>query len=180
MKKILMNIRPLLFLICFVLTVQKANADSLHRDVNHLLELTNLGAQFEHIATEQSKKIIRTYSSILNMSKSLTLPQEIKQRIQKCYTEVYSWEKFSKGITKILAESFTEKEINILIDFYSSLGLPPKDITNFKALIEKAEKIEEVSIQYIYENSGSCVREDSRLINTFLNSRLVSRQPIPD
>ena len=52
--------------------------------------------------------------------------------------------------------------------------------TGIKALIEKAEKIEEVSIQYIYENSGSCVREDSRLINTFLNSRLVSRQPIPD
>ncbi len=171
-----MNIRPLLFLICFVLTVQKANADSFHREINHLLELTNLGAQFEYIANVQSKKIIRTYSSIVKMSGSTSLPLEIKQRIQKCYSEVYSWEKFSKGITKILAESFTQREINILIDFYSNLGLPPKDITNFKALIKKAKRIEEVSIQYIYENSESCVREDSRIINDFLNNRLVSRQ----
>ena len=171
-----MNIRLLLFFICFLLTFQKAHSDALHRDVNHLLELTNLGSQFEYIAHEQSQNIIRTYSSIVNMSKSLTLPQEIKQRIQKCYSKVYSWEKFSKGITKILAESFTQREINILIDFYSNLGLPPKDITNFKALIKKAERIEKVSIQYIYNNSESCVREDSRLINNFVNSRLISRQ----
>ena len=171
-----MNIRPLLFLIFFLLTVQKAHSDALHRDVNHLLELTNLGAQFEYIANEQSQKIIRTYSSIVNMSKSLTLPREIKRRIHKCYTKVYSWEKFSKGITEILAESFTQKEINILIDFHSNLGLPPKDIPNFKALLRKAERIEEVSIQYIYKNSESCVKKDSRLINNFVNSRLVSRK----
>ena len=171
-----MNIRPLLFLIFFLLTFQKAHSDALHRDVNHLLELTNLGAHFEYIANEQSQKIIRTYSSIVNMSESLTLPREIKQQIHKCYTKVYSWEKFSKGITEILAESFTQKEINILIDIHSNLGLPPKDITNFKELIKKAERIEEVSIQYIYKNSESCVKKDSRLINNFVNSRLVSQQ----
>ena len=171
-----MNIRSLLFLICFLLTSQKALSDALLRDVNHLLELTKLGEQFEYITNDQSQKIIRTYSSILNMSKSLTLPHELKQQIQKCYTEVYSWEKFSEGITEIFAKSFTHKEISILIDFYSHLGIPPRDINNFKTLIKKAERIEEASIQYIYENSQSCVREDSKLINNFLDRRLVSQQ----
>tara|TARA_Y100000817_G_scaffold141959_1_gene111226 strand:+ start:104 stop:640 length:537 start_codon:yes stop_codon:yes gene_type:complete len=171
-----MNIRPLLFLVCFLLTFQKAHSGALLKDVNHLLELTKLGEQFEYIANDQSQNIIRTYSSILNMSKSLTLPHELKQQIQKCYTEVYSWEKFSEGITEIFAKSFTHKEISILIDFYSNLGLPPRDITNFKALIKKAERVEEASIQYIYENSQSCVREDSKLINNFLNRKLISQQ----
>ena len=90
--------------------------------------------------------------------------------------EVYSWEKFSEGITEIFAKSFTHKEISILIDFYSNLGLRPRDISNFKALIKKAERIEEASIQYIYENSQSCVREDSKLINNFLNRKLISQQ----
>ena len=171
-----MNIRSLLFLICFLLTSQKALSDALLRDVNHLLELTKLGEQFEYITNDQSQKIIRTYSSILNMSKSLTLPHELKQQIQNCYAEVYSWEKFSEGITEIFAKSFTHKEISILIDFYSNLGIPPRDINNFKTLIKKAERIEEASIQYIYANSQSCVREDSKLINNFLDRRLVSQQ----
>ena len=171
-----MNIRSLLFLVCFLLTSQNALSDALLRDVNYLLELTKLGEQFEYITNDQSQKIIRTYSSILNVSKSLTLPLELKQQIQKCYTEVYSWEKFSEGITEIFAKSFTHKEISILIDFYSNLGIPPRDINNFKALIKKAERIEEVSIQYIYKNSESCVKKDSRLINNFVNSRLVSRK----
>ena len=63
-----MNIRSLLFLVCFLLTSQKALSDALLRDVNHLLELTKLGEQFEYITNDQSQKIIRTYSSILNMS----------------------------------------------------------------------------------------------------------------
>ena len=66
-----MNIRSLLFLVCFLLTSQNALSDALLRDVNHLLELTKLGEQFEYITNDQSQKIIRTYSSILNMSKSL-------------------------------------------------------------------------------------------------------------
>ncbi len=79
-----MNIRSLLFLVCFLLTAQNALSDALLRDVNHLLELTKLGEQFEYITNDQSQKIIRTYSSILNMSKALTLPHELKQQIQKC------------------------------------------------------------------------------------------------
>ena len=66
-----MNIRSLLFLVCFLLTSQNALSDALLRDVNYLLELTKLGEQFEYITNDQSQKIIRTYSSILNMSKSL-------------------------------------------------------------------------------------------------------------
>ena len=84
-------------------------SDAFLRDVNHLLELTKLGEQFEYITNDQSQKIIRTYSSILNMSKSLTLPHELKQQIQKCYTEVYSWEKFSEGITEILPKVLLTK-----------------------------------------------------------------------
>ena len=77
-----MNIRSLLFLVCFLLTFQKAHSDALLRDVNHLLELTKLGEQFEYITNDQSQKIIRTYSSILNMSKALTLPHELKQQMK--------------------------------------------------------------------------------------------------
>ena len=36
--------------------------------------------------------------------------------------------------------------------------------------------IEEVSVQYIHENSGSCVADDSKLINHFLDSDKITQE----
>mgnify|MGYP007000216529 len=47
------------------------------------------------------KKIIRTYSSIVNMSESVVLPTGIKEQIEDCYAKVYAWDQFSQGIAEI-------------------------------------------------------------------------------
>ena len=85
---------------------------------------------------------------------------------------------FSHGIAEILAKSFTHKEITLLIEFYSDLGLSPTEIGAFKSLIKKAQLIEEVSFQYIHENSESCVVEDSKLINHFLNNNIAQQSTL--
>ena len=165
-----MKICSCFFSVCFLLVASAANSESILRDANHLLELTDLGKQFDYIARVQTQKIIRTYSSILKTSRSAILPEDIKKQIRSCYADAYAWNRFSQGIAEILAQSFSHREITLLIEFYSSLGLSPREITNFKSLIKKAKIIEEVSVQYIHENSGSCVADDSKLINHFLDS----------
>ena len=165
-----MKIYQYFFSVCLILVAYSANSDTILRDANRLLELTDLGSRFDYITNVQTQKIIRTYSSIVKMSKSLNLPEEIKKQIRSCYADAYAWDRFSHGIAQILAKSFTHREITLLIEFYSDLGISPREINTFKSLIKKAEIIEEVSVQYIHENSESCVAWDSRLINHFLNN----------
>lgn len=138
------------------------------RDANRLLRVTSLGSRFELMTIDQTRKIIRTYTSIVNMSASAVLPQALKNSIAKCYAEVYAWEHFELGIAEIFAANLSEKELRLLIDFYSSRGLPPMDIETFKNTIAKANQIEQSSIEYIFNNSDSCVERDARLINNFL------------
>ena len=171
-----MKIYPCFFSVCFLLVASAANSEAILRDANRLLELTDLGKQFDYITQVQTQKIIRTYSSILKTSRSAILPEEIKKQIKACYAHAYAWNRFSQGIAEILAESFSHREITILIEFYSNLGLSPREITNFKSLIKKAKFIEEVSVQYIHENSGSCVADDSKLIKHFLNNDKVTQR----
>ncbi len=120
------------------------------------------------MALDQTRKIIRTYSSIVNMSVAIALPQNLKNSIAACYAEVYAWEQFEPGIVQILAENLTQKEIRLLIDFYSDRGLPPMEIDTFKNTVAKAQEIELSSIEYIFNNSDSCVERDAELINDFL------------
>jgi len=162
-----MRINLLLLLTNLLLVSQGSNADIL-KDANRLLKMTGTDSRFELVSTDQTKKIIRTYSSIVNMSETVALPKNIKDSIANCYAEIYSWENFSDGIAKILVENLSPKEMNLLIDFYSNLGFPPREIDTFKSIIKKAERIERISFEYIYENSGSCVRHDARLINNFV------------
>ncbi|MDD9890322.1 MAG: DUF2059 domain-containing protein [Gammaproteobacteria bacterium] len=141
------------------------------RDANRLLRVTNLGDRFESMALDQTRKIIRTYTSIVNMSASVALPQSLKNSIAECYAQVYAWELFEPGIAEIFAQNLSEKEIRLLIDFYSSRGLPPMEIETFKNTIAKAGQIERSSIEYIFNNSDSCVERDAELINNFLASQ---------
>jgi len=175
-KEIPMKIYSCFFSVCLLLAASSANSDTILRDANRLLELTDLGSQFDYITKVQTQKIIRTYSSIVKMSNSVILPEEIKKQIRSCYANTYAWNRFSHGIAEILAKSFTHREITLLIEFYSNLGLSPKEISTFKSLIKKAEIIEEVSIQYIHENSESCVAWDSKLINHFLKNDNIPQQ----
>ena len=106
------------------------------------------------------------------MSESVVLPTDIKEQIEDCYAKVYAWDQFSQGIAEILSEKLSLKEIKLLIAFYSDLGLPPREIGTFKSLLTKSATIEKTSLQYIYENSASCVVKDTLLINQFiLNQR---------
>ena len=162
-----MKIKALFFFVCLCFVSTIAQADAV-RDANRLLRVTNLGNRFDSMALDQTRKIIRTYSSIVNMSVALNLPQTIKNSIAACYKEVYSWDKFEPGIVQILAENLSQKELRLLIDFYSSRSLPPMEIDTFKSTVSKATKIERISIDYIFKHSDSCVVKDAALINEFL------------
>ena len=163
-----MKINPWLYSTYLLLAAHSASPDEPFRDANRLLELTNIGAQFETVVVNQTQKIIRTYSSIVNMSESVVLPTDIKKQIEGCYATVYAWDQFSQGIAEILTEKLTLSEIKLLIAFYSDLGLAPREIETFKSLLKKSEAVEKTSLQYIYENSASCVVKDTLLINQFI------------
>ena len=162
-----MKIKVSLFFacLCFISTITHADAV---RDANRLLRVTNLGNRFDLMALDQTRKIIRTYSSIVNMSVALDLPQTIKNLIAACYEEVYAWDQFEPGIVQILAENLSQKELRLLLDFYSNRGLSPMEINTFKNTVSKANEIERISLEYIFEHSDSCVERDAELIGEFL------------
>ena len=146
---------------------QSASADAV-ADASRLLRVTSLGKKFESVAQQQTRDIIRTYSSIVSMSAAVSLPTPLKQTIAECYAEAYAWENFEPGIVQILAENLSQKEIRLLIDFYRDLGLPPMEIQTFKDTIAKADQIVQISSEYILSNSVGCVDRDTALILNYL------------
>ena len=157
------------FLIVSLLWVSSyVHADAV-RDANRLLRVTNMGSRFESTALQQTREIIRTYASIVNMSVDITLPQQIKNSIADCYAEVYAWEHFQAGIARILADNLSQKELRLLTDFYSDRGLPPMEIDTFKRIVAKADHIQRISADYIFANSDSCVQRDAELIQDYLS-----------
>ena len=155
---------------CFASSIGSADAI---RDANRLLRVTDLGSRFESMALDQTRMIIRTYASIVNMNVSITLPQSVKNSIAECYAEAYAWRQFEPGIAKIFADNLTPNEIGLLIDLYNNLGHPPSEIENFKNTLTKAEQIESSSIEYIFNNSKGCLERDVELINNYLASQNV-------
>ncbi len=153
----------LLFFYCTL----AAQADNL-REANRLLRVTDIGERFEARAAQQANDIIRTYNSIISMAIDVSLPIRIRRSIAKCYAEVYAWENFQAGVAIILSESLSQKELELLVDFYSHRGLPPTEIDTFKELIEKAEVIERALNNYLYSAANSCVEQDAAIILDYL------------
>jgi hypothetical protein len=140
-------------------------------DANRLLRVTDMGNRFNAMTTQQTQIIIRTYSSIVSMSAQVALPPYLKRTIAACYTEVYAWRKFRAGIAQILVDVLDQKELLLLIDFYSSRSLPPMEIPSFKGVIRKADRIQRLSEDYIYAHTDSCVERDAELIFSYLGNR---------
>ncbi len=154
-----------LFGILFFITL--AGADEL-RDANRLLRASNVEHQFKAMAQQQTRNIIRTYSSIVAMSVDVDLPQWIKLEIAACYEQAFSWHKFEAGIAQILLENLSSGEMHLLINFYQSQGLPPTQIANFKAATAKGNMIQQLTANHIFENSEGCAAHDAELILGYL------------
>lgn len=158
-----------LCLLSLLLFHSSAGADDI-RDASRLLRASNVENQFELMTQQQTRRIIRTYSSIVSMSAELELPQWIKLEIASCYERAFAWDKFEEGIVDIFLENFSSDEMHLLTDFYNSEGLPPTEIENFKVAIAKGELIQQLTSEYIYSNSEGCAQHDIDLILSFLQN----------
>jgi len=167
----LLNLALSFTFIGVMLTLSNSVSADAQREAGRLLRATNLGNKFQSVAQEQARIIIRTYTSIVSTSVEINLPIYLTQNIAACYSRSYSWNNFEAGIVNILADQLTEKEMRLLIDFYQDRGLPPMEIQAFKDIIKKADNIEQLSAEYIYTNSDSCVEKDVELIIAYLAGR---------
>ena len=165
-------------LLGFLLVTPAVAADEI-RDANRLLRASNVASQFESMTLQQTRNIIRTYSSIVAMSADVELPQWIKLEIAACYEQAFAWENFEEGIAQIFLENFSTDEMTMLIDFYRSEGLPPTQIENFKAAIAKGEEIQQLSADYIFSHSEGCAEHDIDLILGFLSDPQQGPDSIP-
>lgn len=150
------------------------------RDANRLLRASNVASQFESMTLLQTRKIIRTYSSIVAMSADAELPQWIKLEIAACYEKAFAWEKFEQGIAQIFLENFSGDEIRLLTNFYQSEGLPPTEINKFKAAIAKGQMIQQLTADYIFANSDGCAEKDIDLILSFLANPQLKSEDVLD
>lgn len=163
-----------LSLLTLVLTlfgpVLHAESDNSLRYAKRLLRVSGTAEHFTNRTSLQTSNIIRTYTSIVNMEADVRLPQRILSQIRGCYQRVYAWENFEEGIAQIISQQLSDEEMLLLIDFYRDLGMPPRAIELFKATIAKAPSIQQVSADFIFTASGSCVDEDANTINNYLAS----------
>ncbi len=146
---------------------QSVLADNLS-DAHRLLRITDMGEKFKHTTQSQTADIVRTYSSIVVMTTDVTLPESIKRQIANCYYQTYTWEKFEPGIARIFADTLSQTELRILIDFFSDRSIPPAYIELFKNLRDKSGTIERLSIDYIVDHSEGCDKQNVSLILAFL------------
>ncbi|PCJ23869.1 MAG: hypothetical protein COA96_10860 [SAR86 cluster bacterium] len=169
-KLLRLCIALLMFALVTPVLADSANSRA-YQDAKRLLRVTDTGRQFESMALQQTRNIVRTYSSIVSMSAAASLPQHIKNSIFDCYAEAYAWDKFESGIEKIFVDNFSQKEMRLLIDFYRNRGVSPTDIQSFKDTIAKGKQIRLMSTEYILANSDGCVDRDAELILNYLYNR---------
>lgn len=154
-----------------ILAAPLAHAESSNsiRFAKRLLKVSGTPEQFESKAEQQTRAIIRTYLSIVNMSVDVRLPAHITSRIADCYRVAYAWENFEDGIAEIVSQEMNDNEMLLLIDFYQDLGLPPSEIDTFKATLAKVPEIQEFSANFIFSESVGCVQQDAKIINQYLS-----------
>lgn len=160
--------------VCLLLTVLLlpfgSAADELD-DAYRLLRITEVAREFEQATHQQTRNVIRTYDSIVAMSTDRKLPDSIKQQISACYLETYAWEKFEPGIAAIFADNLSRAELKLMIDFFSDRSVPPPKIEQFKALIARADAIEQMAIDYMFSQTDGCDEQNVRLIMNFLTAQ---------
>lgn len=149
-----------------------AGADALDEAFS-LLRLTSIDQKFDATRRQQTRDIIRTYSLIVSEKSEVQLPQPVKNAISKCYEESYDFEKFRRGIAEILVNTFSEKELKLLVDYNSNLGLPPREITAFREIVAKADIVQSIGAEFILNNSTGCVQKGASLVMEFLASQRV-------
>jgi len=147
-----------------------SHADKLG-DAYRLLRITEVAKEFEQATDQQTRNVIRTYSSIIAMSADRELPESIKQQMSRCYKETYAWEKFEPGIAAIFADNLSNTELKLMIDFFSDKSVPPPMIGQFKELIARANAIEQLAIDYMFSQTEGCDEQNVNLILDFLSDQ---------
>lgn len=161
----------LLLAACLLVLV---TASPVHADrqaaARRLLAITDVAREFELAADRQTEAILRTYADIVSTSANRTLPESIRQEIARCYQEAFAWERFEAGIAEIFADNFSEAELQLLLDFFSDRSVPPPMISQFRAIIARAEAIEQQTIDYLFSQTEGCDESNVRLILDFLDN----------
>lgn len=159
-----------LALISASLAPNQAVADA-SRDAAKLIKLTNISVQFELARQQQTRKIIRTYASIVSSESGYELPAAVKEAISLCYEQNYDWSNFEDGIVDILLENFSEKELGLLLDFYQNRGLPPTEIDAFRDIVAKGELIQTLGAQHIFAMTNGCVGQGTEAVLKYLREQ---------
>jgi hypothetical protein len=160
----------LLVLISTNIAPNRAVADAIS-DAARLIELTNIEEQFELARQQQTRQIIRTYTGIVARISEHELPAAVKQEISLCYEQKYDWSNFEDGIIEILLKVFSEKELAILIDFYSNRGITPTEIEVFKNIVAKGELIQTLGAEYIFSMTDGCVEQGTQAVLKYLRAQ---------
>lgn len=162
---------PLVWLTLVIWMVPASSQADKLDDAYRLLRITEVASEFEQAARQQTRNVIRTYSSIVAMSTDQQLPESIKQEIARCYLETFAWEKFEPGIASIFADNLSAIELTLMIDFFSDKSVPPPMIGQFKALIARASIIEQMAIDYMFSQTEGCDAQNVDLILQFLSNQ---------
>lgn len=151
--------------LCFWLgSLANAETPEKLQAAEQLLRAAQVGDRFESRAQQQAQQIIYNYGVIIRRNTEYRLPVVIERRIAECYRSTYRWELFEEGITRIVADTFSSEELELLIGFHNNLGLPPHKIELFRGTIGKASEIHQQSVDFIFSNSAGCVDKDAELI----------------
>jgi hypothetical protein len=171
LKLILVKVATLsLVLISLGVAPNRVLADA-SSDAAKLIELTNISEQFERARQKQTRKVIRTYASLVSHESGRELPAAIKKEIARCYEQQYDWSNFEDGIIEILLENFSEKELGILLDFYRNRGVPPTEIDAFKNIVTKGELIQKLGAEYIFTMTNGCVTQGTEAVLKYLREQ---------
>lgn len=141
------------------------------KEAEKLIRLTNISEQFELARQDQTRRVIRTYASIVSRRSDYELPASVKEEISACYQKNYRWSNFEEGIIAILLENFTEKELLLLLDFYQNKGLPPTEIETFRSIVAKGDLIRKLSAEYIFAVTDGCLEHGIEAVLNYLTEQ---------
>jgi hypothetical protein len=151
----------------WALLASEVSADKLE-DAYRLLRITSAGQNFEQATRRQTDAVIREYAIIVASSTNRELPEFIKREITRCYAEALAWDQVEPGFAAIFAENLSAAELRMLIDFLSDKSVPPPLIDQFREMVAKADAIEQLAIDFMFDNTDSCEVRSVNMILEYL------------
>ena len=139
--------------------------------VLELLMMLNTDKNIDSGAIYSANNMVRIFDEQSNRHYFQPLPESIKSEIFKCYKKSTSWSSAKKPAVDWYKKTFSDKEIQILINYHNRKILPPEDVAIMANYTDKIVHIQTYLADALNEDLMECANFSNKIIETHFEEK---------